>query len=70
MCFFSWLGQKIKDRRLVVSLNSSKRSEFEDAVSLTTSGSKSLHFTSYSGKCHRHSKVSETILKQCIEITD
>ena len=37
---------------LLVSLNFSERAEFEDdsAVSLEVSGSKSLHYTFYSGK--------------------
>ena len=43
--------KKLKSR-LLVSLNCSKRAEFIDdsAVSLATSGSKSLHYTFYSGK--------------------
>ena len=64
---------------LLASQNCSERAEFEDvsAVSLATSGSKSLHFTFYSGKftrhsnaITRHSNASETTLKRCIEITE
>ena len=39
-----------------MSLNCSERAEFEydSAVSLAASGSKSLHYTFHSGKCTAH----------------
>ena len=55
MWSFSWFGQKVNKfevKGYLASLNCSERSEFEDdsAVSLETSGSKSLHYTFYSRK--------------------
>ena len=45
-------SQKIKSQSLLASLNCSERAEFENdsTVLLASSGSKSLHFTFYSGK--------------------
>ena len=74
--FHGYVRKKIdRSPNLLASLNCSERAEFEDdfAVSLDTSGLKSLHFIfiwKIDIATTRHSNASETILKHCIETTD
>ena len=74
---FHGLGQKVKvgSRSLLVSVNCFERVQIKNdsAVSLAVSGSKLLFyfvFCKIAINTTRHSAAIETILKQCIEITD
>ena len=71
MWSFSWLGQKVKDRRLLALLNCSERAEFEDdyAVSLAVAFPNHcilLCIPKMAIVTTRHSDASEARQKQCI----